>query len=135
MSTIVIWAVIAGAALVTEMLTGTLYLLVVGLAAALACALAALGVAGTAFQVAVFAAACIAGFVLLRSRKQETIQASPSDVGARVQVLWARDDGIYRVWHRGAEWDAFVSDDAQTDKPEWLEVIGIKGTRLHCKRS
>jgi len=131
----VFWAVLAGAALVAELLTGTLYLLVLGASASAACVLAFTTGASSAVQFALFSVLCVPGVVGLRMRKvKELPTVMASDIGATVEVLAVREDGTFRVRHSGSDWDAVLVEDATAgDAPKWLTIVGTQGNLLKCK--
>lgn len=102
------WLMLALVLLGLEMATGTFYMLVVSVAAAVA-GLAALMHAGMEIQLMLCALVVIGGTIALRSWKKTQIddQSNASlDVGQAVQVLAWHDNGSARVVYRGAEWDA-----------------------------
>jgi membrane protein implicated in regulation of membrane protease activity len=131
----VFWAVLAGAALVAELLTGTMYLLVFGASAAAACVLAFTTDASSAGQFALFSLLCLPGVAGLRMRKvKELPTVMASDIGATVEVLAVREDGTFRVRHSGTDWDAVLVEPATTDDtPKWLVIVGTQGNLLKCK--
>ena len=102
------WLMLALVLLALEMATGTFYMLVVSVAAAVA-GLAALMHASIEIQLMLCALVVIGGTIALRQWKktQSDDQSSASlDVCQPVQVLAWHDDGGARVVYRGAEWDA-----------------------------
>jgi len=135
MSMSVFWAALAGAAIVAELLTGTLYLLVLGIAATTACLLAFWTGASFASQLALFSVLCVPGILgLHKCKKKEGPTVLASDIGATVEVLAALANGVYRVRHSGTEWDAVLVDgDGVTEVPKWLTVVGTQGNLLKCK--
>jgi membrane protein implicated in regulation of membrane protease activity len=106
----VFWFIAAFALVAAELLTGTFYLLVIGVGAA-AGGLAALAGAGFGAQLAATAAvsvigiAVVKGMGLTRSRAGEAANLG-FDTGQAVEVAEARPDGTLRVTYRGAQWDA-----------------------------
>lgn len=131
----IFWAVLAGAALVAELLTGTLYLLVLGASAAAACVLAFTSGASAAAQFAFFTVLCVPGMWGLRHRKTVALpQVMASNIGAQVEVLAVRADGTYRVRYSGSDWDAVLVDGAPAgEAPKWLVIVGTQGNLLKCK--
>ena len=112
MDTYLLWAIAGIVLIIVEMLTGTFYLLVLGIAA-----LAAAGAAwlGQSFwvQAVVTAAVTVAGVILvIRFRGKGTIAQKRSlDVGQSVSIeSWISEaDGLARVNYRNAQWEARVT--------------------------
>jgi membrane protein implicated in regulation of membrane protease activity len=112
MDTYLLWAIAGIVLIIVEMLTGTFYLLVLGIAA-----LAAAGAAwlGQSFwvQAVVTAAVTVAGVILVnRFRGKGTIAQKRSlDVGQSVSIeSWISEaDGLARVNYRNAQWEARVT--------------------------
>ncbi len=134
MSALFIWCLVAGIALVIEMLTGTFYLLVLSAAAGVA-ALGALFDFGNAAQLGAFALAATAGAVALRRWKKPTASSMDTDVGGRAQVLVVNADGSYRVRYRGTEWDATLPAGASANPGDALVITAIHGIRLSCRKA
>lgn len=136
MSMAIFWAVLAGAAIVAELMTGTLYLLVLGASAAAACLLAATTNASVAVQLAVFSILCVPSMMALRKHRknQPPAKLMAADVGQQVEILFVREDGSYRVRYSGTEWDAVsVDSPAPGENPKWLVIVGTHGNLLKCK--
>jgi membrane protein implicated in regulation of membrane protease activity len=112
MDTYLLWAIAGIVLIIVEMLTGTFYLLVLGIAA-----LAAAGAAwlGQSFwvQAVVTAAVTVAGVILVnRFRgKGSKAQKRSLDVGQSVSIeSWISEaDGLARVNYRNAQWEARVT--------------------------
>ncbi|OGT88352.1 MAG: hypothetical protein A2286_05065 [Gammaproteobacteria bacterium RIFOXYA12_FULL_61_12] len=100
---------LAGLVLVgLEMVTGTFYLLMLGIALAIGGCAALLGL-GTPMQFTLAAIAGIAGTIVLHKTRglRPAGQTGQSlDIGQTVKVVAWRDNGTGRVYYRGAEWDA-----------------------------
>lgn len=115
MNPIVIWVAIAVVLGVAEIVTGTFYLLVYAVAAALSAAASALGL-GTTAQVLMFIAGCAVGTVLVRGyhARRPRHRDVPHDVGQQVTLSAALDDSNRRweVLYRGTRWEAQLSGDA-----------------------
>lgn len=108
MAIYVYWFLLALVLLGLEMATGTFYLLVISIAAAVGGGAALLGWPLPA-QLVAAALACVAGIIVLRRQKDGRNSDTGSqslDEGQPVKVLTWRDDGTARVFYRGAEWDA-----------------------------
>jgi membrane protein implicated in regulation of membrane protease activity len=105
----VIWFIAAFVLVVAELMSGTLYLLVIGAGAA-AAGVAALTGTGIAGQLAIAAVVSVAGIVIIRPLKlgrHGTRHRNLSfDAGQSVEVVERRPDGSLRVNYRGTQWDA-----------------------------
>ena len=114
-----------------EMVTGTFYLLMVGIAMA-AGGLAALLGMNMAWQLVLGAATVVAGTIILRRWKGTQVKDSGSsnlDIGQPVRVIKWHDNGTARVFYRGAEWDA-EPEAADTPHDETLYIKAIQGSGL-----
>ena len=114
------WWILAGLLVGAELVSGTLYLLMLALGAATGGVVAWLG-AGLIPQIVVAAvtggAAVLAWYAHQRRRAvtpPETDAPPPGlghlDVGEQVQVSHWHADGTARVHHRGSEWRARLAD-------------------------
>lgn len=126
MQAYVIWFVAAFILVAAELMTGTLYLLVIG-AGAGAGGVAALAGAGVAAQLGVASVVAVIGIVALKAMgvggMRRGRHASLSlDAGQSVEVLERRPDGSLRVNYRGTQWDAVV------EGPDGPRLV-IKATR------
>lgn len=106
-----LWAVIGIVLIIVEMLTGTFYLLVLGIAALGAAAAAWTGYSFWV-QAVVTAAVASAGVVLVKRYRGSSAPASAQslDVGQAVTLeSWVSEaDGVARVSYRNAQWEARV---------------------------
>lgn len=102
------WWIVAALLIGAELVTGTFYLLAIGVAAGLGGVAALLG-AGEPTQ---FAVAGVLGVVLTivahrwRLAHAEPPPQPPLDVGQAVRVERWNPDGTARVAYRGSDWDA-----------------------------
>ena len=125
-----IWTIIGFTLVIVELMTGTFYLLVLGVGG-LAGALAAW--LGAPFIVQVSVAGVVAGFGTWcvqhwhAAQRTDGDQANAIDVGQAVIIAnWVNQpEGMLRIKYRGAEWDARV-------KPGDVaaNAVGVGGT-LH----
>ena len=109
-----IWWIVAAALAVVEMTTGSLYLLVLALAATAAGVLAWFGF-GLSSQWACAVAMGVIGPFLLHQYKKRCATTQPKmdnnlDIGRTVDVLTWNADGTARVHYRGTQWDARLQD-------------------------
>ena len=129
----VYWIVVAIALVIVELLTGTFYLLVLGIAAGAGAALAWGGMA-LAAQAAAAAAVGVLGVAFVHRYRTRTNPAAPGgnaiDVGQRVTLeAWVNEaEGLARVRYRGALWDARVVG-ARADGIVYY-IRGIDGSTL-----
>jgi len=108
MATYVYWFLAGLILLGLEMVSGTFYLLVLGIALFIGGGAALAGL-GAPLQFALAAMAGIVGTAILRKLRpaRSTVPDEQSlDIGQPVQVLIWHDNGTARVHYRGAEWDA-----------------------------
>jgi membrane protein implicated in regulation of membrane protease activity len=125
------WWIAAAILIGAELVTGTFYLLAVGIAAALGGVAALLGV-GMPVQ---FAVAGVLGVVLtVAAHRWRLAHATPPpqpslDVGQAVHVQTWNPDGTARVAYRGSNWDA---DLAAPDVPrgETMYIVATRGSVL-----
>lgn len=131
MQAYLLWWILAAVLVGLELTSGTFYLLVYGLAAAVAGIAAWLG---ASFVVQLLTAAVIAvlGTLALRQWKRGTEHPESTvqdmDIGKAVQVeSW--QDGRGQVKYRGALWDAeAASADVDTTRP--LIIRAVRGNTL-----
>ena len=133
MSAYLIWA-IAGLVLITvEMLTGTFYLLVIGIAALIGAAVAYAGgafwlqalIAGISGLIGVWYAH---GKLTAEKAKKGMPNTNQLDIGQPVTVLqWVNQaQGLVRVNYRGSQWDAKV-DAGESATVKINDVLTIFG--------
>ena len=136
MTPITLWWILAGAAIVAELLTGTLYLLL--LAAGLATgALAALLGASTASQLllaSAVAGALMGAWHLWRRQHPKDRPASQNpdvnlDLGQTVQVEHWQADGSATTHYRGAQWTVQLQA-GQSARPGPQRIVEVLGSRL-----
>ena len=131
----VIWFLAALVLAALEMMTGTFYVLVIGLAFAVG-GLAALAGLSLSFQIALSAMAGVAGIIILQRKKFQSSSADMSDpnIGEQVKVVTWGGDGKMRVSYRGSTWDAELGDTEQnptdTTKDSTLYIKAMRGSVL-----
>lgn len=105
------WVVTGIALIIVEMLTGTFYLLVLGVAALAAAAAAWFGL-GFWVQAVITAVVSVCGVILVKRSRGDVKQAAGQtlDVGQTVTLdSWVSEpDGLARVKYRNAQWEAQV---------------------------
>lgn len=126
-----VWWVLAAMLIGAELLTGTFYLLAIGVAMALGGAAAFAG-ADAPIQLTV---AGVLGVLLTifahrwRLSRAMPLPQAPLDVGQPVQVRQWRDDGTLRVAYRGAEWDAELASPTAS-REHTLFIVSMRGSVL-----
>ena len=131
------WVVAGIVLIVAELATGTFFLLVLGIAALVAAAVAYGG--GTFLvQVIVAGAIAIAGVFWIRARKKAmAVRVMPGlDVGQPVTLdSWVnRDDRRARVKYRDALWDAIVEGDFRGESGEVFYIRAAEGNTLRVAK-
>ncbi|MBL8386329.1 MAG: NfeD family protein [Burkholderiales bacterium] len=134
MQAFVVWFIAAFVLVVAELMTGSLYLLVIGAGAAAGGALALAG-AGFAAQLAGAAAVSVAGIavlkVLRRGGGHKSGQGAVTlDAGQLVEVLECHADGALRVSYRGTQWDAVLEGGGAAAPGERLPIREMRGNTL-----
>jgi membrane protein implicated in regulation of membrane protease activity len=126
-----LWWILAAVLVGVELTSGTFYLLVYGVAAAIAGLAAWLG-AGMVVQLLTAGVIAVLGTLALRHWKRSTSHPESSvqdmDIGQAVSVeSWL--DGRGQVKYRGALWDAEAESDG-VDSMRPLRIRAIKGNTL-----
>ncbi|MBI3714438.1 MAG: NfeD family protein [Betaproteobacteria bacterium] len=120
MATYLVWAFAGFLLIIIELMTGTFYLLVIGVAALVGALVAWLG-AGMWIQVLAAIAVAAAGTALVHYwwRKRPAMPNSNADLDAGQTVVldaWVNQAaGLARVKYRGSTWDAKVLGTAAPD--------------------
>ncbi|MEI8327185.1 MAG: NfeD family protein [Betaproteobacteria bacterium] len=130
-----IWWILAGVAVVAELLTGTFYLLMLSLGLAAGALSAHAGVSSVA-QLLIAAAVgggTVTGWRIVRSQRTRPLSASENrdvnmDVGETVQVDAWNPDGTAGVKYRGAHWTVMPRPGQQPSAGAHtvVEVVGSK---------
>jgi membrane protein implicated in regulation of membrane protease activity len=132
MSAYWMWWIAAAALIAAELLTGTFYLLAVGIAVACGGVAAWLG-APIPVQWLIAGALGVVGTMLLQRWKRTLAASTPAqpglDVGQMVQVKSWGPGGIARVAYRGSTWDAEVAA-PETSRAETMYITGMRGSVL-----
>ena len=125
-----IWWILAAVLIGAEIVTGTFYLLVVGIAFAVGGFLAVLGLALPLQLVVAGAVAVVGTMIAHRWRGKRVPPPTPSlDLGQSVRVLDWNDDGSARVSYRGSQWNAELAD-AGVARAETMYIVGTRGSTL-----
>ncbi|MEJ8848077.1 NfeD family protein [Variovorax rhizosphaerae] len=131
-----VWWLIAGAAIVLELMSGTVYLLLLGGGFAAAAVSAHLG-AGLTTQLvvaAVIGVGAVLAWYVIRKRRPPELPAQSNadvnlDVGGSVQVDAWNTDGTASVRYRGAQWTA-MHRPGVTPTTGMHRVAEVVGSRL-----
>ena len=140
MSNYMLWLIVAFVLVIVEVMTGTFYLLVLGVAA-FAGALAAFLGAGAFAQVACAGIVAILGLVAVNRRHKSRPAASQNDhsldVGQVVTLESWLDQNVkrVRVKYRGTAWDAQINGDANVQIGDSLFICSAQGNILEVSRS
>ena len=130
-----IWLLLGLAQIAVDMLTGTFYLLILGIAAGIGALAAYLGL--PFFSQALGAAiAAVAGGILVRRYHDVANASSPknnaNDIGELVVLeSWISETQRHaRVRYRGTTWDAEILGNDQVAAGAQLYVVAVEGSRL-----
>ncbi len=125
------WWIVAALLIGAELVTGTFYLLAIGIAVALGGVAAWLG-AGEPVQ---FAVAGVLGVVLtIAAHRWRLARATPPplpsfDVGQSVRVQMWNADGSARVAYRGSDWNAELAG-PDVPRGETMYIVATRGSVL-----
>jgi membrane protein implicated in regulation of membrane protease activity len=133
------WLLLALVLVIVELLTGTFFLLILGIAAGVGSLVAWLG-GGFWLQALIASAMAISGTVLLIRRKKSTpgpARENQMDLGQTVvHTSWVSEaQRIARVRYRDADWDAEVLGTDKIEPGAVLFVAAVEGSRLKVSSS
>ena len=129
------WAVAGIGLIIVEMMTGTIILLILGLAAFAGAAMAWFGFSFEIQAVAAVALAAI-GMIVSSSLKKKKVASDKSndslDIGHTVTLdSWVSEaDGVAKVRYRNATWDAKVLG-LRTPGGTVFYIVAMDGSTLH----
>jgi len=138
MNAYVVWALVGLALVIVELMSGTFYLLVLGIAC-FGGALAAF--IGAPFHVQVVVAALVAGIGVYIVRgyraRNAARQMEHVDRGqpASFEEWIDRANGLARVRYRGASWEANVEGDAALEAGALVYVLSSHGNVLKISKT
>lgn len=127
------WAIVGLVLVITELLTGTFYLLVLGLAAFGAALAAWLGFDFGAQAIAFFVVAGGGSYAVHSYRARNRAQQMPSiDAGqpANFESWVDQAAGLARVRYRGASWEARLEGEAALQPGAVVYVLATQGNTL-----
>jgi membrane protein implicated in regulation of membrane protease activity len=132
-----IWVIAGIALIIAELLSGTFYLFVLGVAALVAGTAAWLG-GPFIVQVVVAGVIALAGVFWIRSRRHAlaTPDMDPLDVGQAVTLQsWvSQADRVARVMYRDALWDAVIEGEARGEAGEVFYITRVDGNTLRVAK-
>lgn len=131
-----LWWVLVGLTLVTELLTGTIYLLMICLGLAAGAIAAHLGL-DLPLQIVVAAVVGVLGVLAARRIRRARSSGLPAsadpdmnlDIGETVTVTQWESDGTSRISYRGTQWTAVLRPGAMPT-PGQYRVVELQGNRL-----
>lgn len=131
-----LWWLMAGTAVVAELLTGTFYLLMVAIGLMAGALAAHLGMdLNTQLVVAaIVGGGTVAGYYFVKKKNPDTQPAASNrdvnlDVGETVQVDAWNADGTAQVRYRGAQWTVLLRP-GNAPSPGTYRVAEVVGSRL-----
>lgn len=133
MDSYLIWLVVGFALVIAELVTGTFFLLVLGIAAFAGSATAWFGLG---FWVEALCAASVAVAGVFWVRRQRKAMQQPDmaslDLGQAVAFdAWiSREQGVARVKYRNTQWDAEVVGEREFDRGQVLFIHAVQGNTL-----
>ena len=138
METYLIWLVAGFVLVIAELVTGTFFLLVLGIAAFAGSATAWFGL-GFWAEALCAAAVAVAGVFWVRQnrRKMQQPDMASLDVGQAVVFdSWiSREQGAARVTYRNTQWDAEVSGERELNPGQALFIHAVEGSTLKVAKT
>jgi len=138
METYLVWLVAGFALVIAELVTGTFFLLVLGIAAFAGSATAWFGL-GFWLAALCAAAVAVAGVFWVRQHRKAMPQPDMAslDVGQAVAFdAWvSREQGAARVKYRNTLWDAEVEGERELDHGQVLFIHAVDGNTLKVSKS
>jgi membrane protein implicated in regulation of membrane protease activity len=133
METYLVWLAAGFVLVIAELVTGTFFLLVLGIAAFAGSATAWFGL-GFWVEALCAAAVAIAGVFWVRQQRKSMAQPDMAslDVGQSVSFdAWvSREQGAARVKYRNTQWDAVVEGEREFDHGQVLFIHAVEGNTL-----
>lgn len=126
-----LWWIVAVILIGAELVTGTFYLLAIGIAFAFGGAAAVAGASGP-MQLLVGGVLAIVGTVLAHHWRRARGEPRPQpalDVGKRVHVEAWHPDGTARVVYRGTHWDGVLASPT-TRRSNTMYIVETRGSTL-----
>ena len=138
MESYLVWLAAAFILILAELVTGTFFLLVLGIGAFAGSAAAWFGL-GLWLQVLISSGLTIAGVLWVRQQRNSTPQSDMAslDVGQAVTLdAWvSREQGTARVKYRNTLWDAEVEGEREFDPGQMLFIRAVDGNTLKVMKT
>lgn len=138
METYLIWLAAGFVLVIAELVTGTFFLLVLGIAAFAGSATAWFGL-GFWVEALCAAVVAVAGVFWVRRQRKAMQQSDMAslDVGEAVSFdVWvSREQGTARVKYRNTQWDAEVAGERELDPGQTLFIHAVQGSTLKVAKS
>ena len=138
METYLIWLIAGFVLVIAELLTGTFFLLVLGIAAFAGSAMAWFGL-GFWFEALGAAVVAIAGVFWVRQQRKAMQRPDMAglDVGQAVAFeSWlSREQGAARVKYRNTQWDAEVDGERDFEPGQVLFIHAVEGNTLKVSKA
>jgi membrane protein implicated in regulation of membrane protease activity len=134
----IVWAVIGLVLVIVEVMTGTFYLLMLGVAAFGAALAAWLGLGFSAQSIVAAAVSAVGCYgVHVYRAKNSAQQMAPIDAGMPASFESWLDAGsrLARVRYRGASWDARVEGGEAVEPGATLYVVAADGNTLRVAKN
>ncbi len=133
-----VWLIAGFLLVIVELLTGTFYLLVLGIACFAGAALAFAG-GGFEWQALVAAVVALAGLLFVqryrRTMEPKRMQGLDYAQPARFDSWVSREGGRARVKYRGTLWDAQIIGEISGEDGEILYVKSVDGNSLNVTKT
>jgi len=137
METYLVWLAAGFVLVIAELVTGTFFLLILGVAAFAGSATAWLGL-GFWLEALCAALVAVAGVFWLRQQRKAMPQPDMAslDVGQAVTLeAWVnREQGAARVTYRNTQWDAEVEGEREFDRGQVLFICSVDGNTLKVSK-
>ena len=138
METYLVWLAAGFVLVIAELVTGTFFLLILGIAAFAGSATAWFGL-GFWLEALCAAAVAVAGVLWLRQRRKTMPQhhMASLDVGQAVTLdAWVdRQQGAARVMYRNTLWDAEIDGERSFDHGQVLFIHAVDGSTLKVSKA
>ena len=138
MESYLLWLVAGFVLVIAELVTGTFFLLVLGLAAFAGSATAWFGF-GFWLEALSAAVVAVAGVFWVRQQRRAMQQPDMAalDIGQPVTLeAWvSREQGAARVNYRNTQWDAQVEGEREFDPGQLLFIQAVDGNTLRVSKS
>jgi membrane protein implicated in regulation of membrane protease activity len=132
-----VWMLIGFALVIVELLSGTFYLLMLGIAAFGGAAVAYLGhgfEAQIILAAVIAAAGCYGVHVYRAKNSKEQMKSVDAGQPANFENWVDEGGGLARVRYRGASWDAHIEGAGVLEEGALLYVEGLEGHTLKVSR-